>query len=130
MLLRCQAIGRLTDNPSFRTVNVGGDDVPVAEFSIAVNQGYGENQTTEYINCVAWRRLAEIVRDNLFRGRKIYVEGKQKTRRYTITKDGVEFTQSRTEWILETLEFCDNAGHQKQDRQDLNTGVDTEEDPF
>lgn len=133
MLLRNEAIGRLTDNPQFRTVEINGEQVAVAEFSIAVNQGTGENQNTEYINCVVWRRQAEVVRDNLAKGRKVYVAGKQKTRRYPVNKDGVEFNQTKVEWVLDTFEFCDsnNAGAQRGGQQEPGEQPGGEEEaPF
>lgn len=103
------AIGRLVENPELKQVNVGGTEVPVVEFSIAVNYGFGDNEKTEFINCVAWRKLAEIIGNHCKKGRKIFVSGHQQTRHYDVTKEGVSFRQYRTEWIIDEFEFADSA---------------------
>lgn len=119
-LFRSQAIGRLTKDPVLRRVEVNGEQVPVCEFSIAVNYGYGQNKKTEYVDCVAWRRLAEIIANYFHKGRKIYVEGHQQTRKFTIEKDGVTFMTQKTEWIIEDFEFCDTEGVNTRTTQQKN----------
>ena len=109
-LFRSQAIGRLTKDPVLRRVEINGEQVSVCEFSIAVNYGFGQNRKTEYIDCVAWRRLAEIIANYFKKGRKIYVEGRQQTRKFTIEKDGVTFMTQKTEWIIDDFDFCDSEG--------------------
>lgn len=118
-MMRCEAIGRLTDDPVVKKVNVGGNEVSVCEFSIAVNLGFGDNEKTEYINCVAWRKLAEIIGEYARKSRKVYVAGHQHTRSYDVEREGVTFRQYRTEWIINEFEFCDdrNAGGVKDEEE-------------
>ena len=70
-------MGRLTRNPELRHTNSG---TPVCSFSIAINNGYGENQATDYINCVAWNKQAEFVERNFSKGKMIIVIGRIRTR--------------------------------------------------
>jgi single-strand DNA-binding protein len=107
-MLRCEAIGRLTADPVLKNINLGGDQVAVCEFSIAVNYGSKENQQTEYIDCQAWRGLGTMIGTYAKKGRKVYVAGKQKTRRFEIEKDGVTFNDRRVEWNIDDFEFCDD----------------------
>lgn len=71
-------IGRLGKDPEIR-YTPGGD--AVASFSIAISETWkdktsGEQQErTEWVQCVAWRRLAEVIGEYLNKGSKIYVEG-------------------------------------------------------
>lgn len=107
-LLKSEAIGRLTDDPTSRVVTIGTDSVPVCEFDIAINYGFSNNEKTEYVHCVAWRKLAEIIGQHTKKGRKIFVQGHQQTRNYDVVKDGVTFRQYKTEWVIDEFEFCDS----------------------
>ena len=49
--------GNLTKEPEIRTTQSGRT---VASMSIAVNQGYGDKQTTDFFNLVAWEKTAEL----------------------------------------------------------------------
>lgn len=77
MINKVILMGRLTRNPELRHTNSG---TPVCSFSIAINNGYGENQTTDFINCVAWNKLAEFVERNFSKGKMIIVIGRIRTR--------------------------------------------------
>jgi single-strand DNA-binding protein len=77
----------------------------VVEFSVALNEGYGEKKTTEYINVVAWEKTAETLANYCGRGSKIMVEGKIKTDTYEkngakvyktyVLANNIEFLNSR-----------------------------------
>ena len=77
MINKVILMGRLTKNPELRHTNSG---TPVCGFSIAINNGYGENQATDYINCVAWNKQAEFVERNFSKGKMIIVIGRIRTR--------------------------------------------------
>lgn len=91
-------IGNLTRDPELRYTTSG---IPVARFAIAVNrfkkkgadgneQGQGRDgsaQDVDFINIVAWRRLAEICGEYLKKGRPVAIEGRLQIRSYT-GKDG------------------------------------------
>src|SRR4030042_163307 len=47
----------------------------ICEFSIAVQSGYGENKTTEWYDCVAWKKIGEILNEYLKKGSRVQVEG-------------------------------------------------------
>ena len=49
-MLQLTAIGRLTKDPEIKKNNKGADFVV---FDLAVNKGYGDNQTTTYVSCCA-----------------------------------------------------------------------------
>ena len=66
----------------------------VTNFSIACNESYknkdGEKvEKTEWISCVAYRKLAQIIADYCTKGMQIYVSGKMQTRKWT-DKNGIE----------------------------------------
>lgn len=86
MLNKVLLIGHLVKDPEMRYTPSG---VPVTTFRIAVNRpknSKGE-RTADFIDIVAWRRLAEICGDYLKKGRLVAVEGRLRTRIYQ-TPDG------------------------------------------
>lgn len=72
-------IGNLTRDPELRYTTSG---IPVARFAIAINRfkrkeaGSEGGQDVDFINIVAWRRLAEICGEYLKKGRPVAIEGR------------------------------------------------------
>lgn len=83
-------IGRLTRAPELRRTQSGK---AVTTFSLAIDDGYGEKKTTDFIDIVVWEGLAENCAKYLTKGSKVAVEGKIKKRSYD--KDG------HTVWVTE-----------------------------
>ncbi len=77
MINKAILMGRLTRDPELRHTNSG---TPVCSFSIAIDNGYGENRSTDFINCVAWNKTAEFVSKYFTKGRMIIVIGRISTR--------------------------------------------------
>jgi single-strand DNA-binding protein len=82
VLNRVQLIGRLTRDPELRYISSG---LPIAQFTVAVERDFrnaaGERET-DFVNCVAWRKLAEQIGQYCTRGRLVAVEGRLQTRSY------------------------------------------------
>jgi single-strand DNA-binding protein len=76
--------GSLGRDVEIRTTQTGK---PVANFSVAVSDGWGENKKTEWINIVAWDKLAELCSNYLHKGSKVLVVGKYQSRQWE-DKDG------------------------------------------
>jgi single-strand DNA-binding protein len=77
-------IGNLTKDPELRYTPSG---IPVTRFSIAVNRPTAKSSKTpasevDFINIVAWRRLAEICGEYLKKGRPVFIEGRLQIRSY------------------------------------------------
>jgi single-strand DNA-binding protein len=78
----------------------------VANFSLATSDRFQDQQgnwqdRTEWHNLVAFKRTAEIVRDYVKKGSKLYVEGKIQTRSWDDKETGVK--KYRTEIIVNDL---------------------------
>ena len=81
---RITVIGRLGRDPEMRYTLTGQ---AVTSFSLASdNKRNGENNT-EWFNCSAWGKLADICNQYLTKGSQVYVEGPLTKREYE-TKDG------------------------------------------
>ena len=72
-------IGRLVKDPEIRSTATGKK---VASFSIAVSDGKDQNgqEITQYFNCTAWEKKAEIVELYVKKGHKIAIVGKLQNR--------------------------------------------------
>jgi single-strand DNA-binding protein len=83
-------VGNVGKDPEVKFLPSGS---PVANFSLATSERYkdksGEFQErTEWHNLVAYDRLAEIVRDYVKKGAKLYVEGRIQTRSWDDKQTG------------------------------------------
>lgn len=77
-------IGNLGKDPEMKYTPSGS---PMTSFSVAVSRNWrtpdGENkEETEWFRIVAWDKLAEQCNEYLHKGRKVYLEGRLKTREY------------------------------------------------
>lgn len=84
-------IGNLTADPEVTTTTTGAK---VCHFVVATNrswttEGGEKKEETEFSRIVAWQKLAELCETLLFKGAKVYIEGRLSTKKYT-GKDGVE----------------------------------------
>jgi single-strand DNA-binding protein len=101
-LNRVTLLGNLGADPEFRTTPNG---TPVASFRMATTETFkdknGEWQDlTEWHNVSLWNRLAEIARDYLRKGSKVYIEGRLRTRSY---EDKDKTTKYFTEVVANNL---------------------------
>lgn len=71
--------GRLTKEIELKRTK---NDLATTNFSIAVEDGYGDNKKTYFINCVAWRHSAEFLNQYAMKGDLIGVSGRLTTRNY------------------------------------------------
>jgi single-strand DNA-binding protein len=103
-LNRIILIGRLTADPEIRKTPNG---ISVTRVSIAVDRRYksasGERET-DFINVVAWRKLADLLGEYMKKGRQIAVEGSLQMNRYQ-TKEGEKRTTY--EVVAENIQFLD-----------------------
>lgn len=85
--------GNLARDPELRSVNTGGKQTSVVNFTIAVSREYtkssGEkDKITSFINCEAWDSGAETIAESLKKGDLVLVEGS--LRNDSWEKDGVK----------------------------------------
>ena len=106
MYNRIILIGRLTRDPELRYVPSGA---PVASFTLAVDRPFRDqqgNRETDFIDVVAWRKLAEQVSQYMSKGRMVAVEGRLQIRSYE-TQDGQK--RKVAEVVADGVRFLDRA---------------------
>ena len=111
--------GNLTRDPEFRQLP---SDTPVASFGLALNRRYrsrqGEPQEeTSFIDCEAFGRTAEFLRDYACKGRGVFIEGRLRQDRWE-SEDGKNCSKIRV--VVDNVQFTDSpgeAGARGDDRQ-------------
>ena len=102
-------LGNVGKDPEIRTTQGG---MTVASFSLATAERAKDQQgnwtdKTEWHNLVAFQRTAEIIRDYVKKGSKLYIEGRIQTRSWD-DKDGQK--KYRTEIIVNDLVLLSGRG--------------------
>ncbi|MBE5922070.1 MAG: single-stranded DNA-binding protein [Lachnospiraceae bacterium] len=128
-------IGRLTRDPEVR-YTTQGEPMAIARFTLAVDRRAarrdGNEQTADFIGCVAFGRQGEFAERYLHQGTKVVLEGRIQTGSYT-NKDGQRIYT--TDIVAENIEFAEskaNAGKgSSRDDGYLDVpDIDDEEMPF
>ena len=121
--------GRLTREPELRKTTSG---VSVTQFSLAVNRDF-KNQDGEYeadfINCVAYRKLAETIATYTRKGDKLGVDGRLQIRNYDNSEGNKVYV---SEVIVNGIEFLEAKKDKSASNEEVS-GIDAskeEIDPF
>ena len=100
-------MGRLTRDPEVR-YSQGDNATAVARYTLAVDRRFNRNndeQTADFINCVAFGKSGEFAEKYLHKGTKIAITGRIQTGSYT-NKDGVKVYT--TDVVVEDHEFAES----------------------
>lgn len=102
---KIEFIGNLGKNPQEKVF----EDGKIAEFSVGVTEhertlkdGTTIPASTEWFNCIARNRLADVVMKYMSKGHKVWIESKMRTRKYT-DKNGIE--REAKEFIVKNIEL-------------------------
>ncbi len=93
--------GRLVAEPEMKYTPNG---VAVVNFTLAVNRTFTKEgqPDVDFIDCVAWRKTAEVIANHVTKGRQILVEGHLQKRNYE-AQDGTK--RYVTEVVVEQMHF-------------------------
>ena len=100
-------MGRLTRDPDVR-YSQGDSPMAIARYTLAVERRFrrdNDQQTADFISCVAFGRNGEFAEKYLHQGTKIVAEGRIQTGSYT-NKDGNKVYT--TEVVVENQEFAES----------------------
>ncbi len=121
-------MGRLTRDPEIR-YSQAEQSMAVARYTLAVDRRFrrdGDQQTADFINCVAFGRQGEFAEKYLRKGMKIAVTGRIQTGSYTNREGQKVYT---TDVIVEEHEFAEskaasesNSGFAPMDRPSAGDG--------
>jgi single-strand DNA-binding protein len=94
-------VGRLTKDPECRYIQSGK---AVCSMRLAVDRG--KDQPADFINIVAWEKLAETCVNNLAKGKQVLIEGRLQIRQYE--KDGQK--REAAEVVANQIRFLERKG--------------------
>lgn len=118
MINRVILTGRLTDNPQIRHTQTS----KVASFSIAVNRRFAQpNQPqADFIRCVAFGKLAELLERYVTKGTMIGVEGRIQTGSYDDPNTGRKVYT--TDIVCDNIQFLESKRTQNNEYQNQQFG--------
>ena len=106
-------MGRLTKDPDIRYTQ-GERSMAIARYTLAVDRrgrrgqdSSAEQQTADFINCVAFDRAAEFAEKYFRQGMRVLVSGRIQTGSYVNQEGRKVYT---TDIILDDQEFADSKG--------------------
>lgn len=110
-------MGRLTRDPEVRYSQGGENSLAIARYTLAVDRRFkrnGDDQTADFIGCVAFGRNAEFAEKYFRQGLKVVVTGRIQTGSYT-NKDGQKVYT--TDVVVEDQEFAESKATSQQNQQ-------------
>ncbi len=121
-------IGRLGSDPEVR-YTAGG--TAVANFNIATNRSYKNKEgnwqeETDWHRIVVWARQAELAKEYLKKGNRVYIEGRLQTRSW---EDQNGQKRSTTEVVTDRIEFLESRGDASYSGSGESASTPTNIDP-
>ena len=115
-------LGRLARDVDVRYTQAA-EPVAVSRFTVAVERHYSKNrkeneQTVDFINCIAFSKLGETINQHFHKGNKIALQGRLQVSSYT-DKDGNK--KYSNDVVVEDFEFVENKG-EKNDSSGMAEG--------
>ena len=100
-------VGHVGKDPDIRYLTSGDS---VASFSLATTYRSKNGDVTEWHNCSAFGKTAEVIGKYVKKGSQLYVEGRLQTRKYQ-AKDGTD--RYTTEIIVSQMQMLGGKGGQE-----------------
>lgn len=116
--------GNLTKDAELKFANGG---MAITKFTVAVSRGYKDKQETDFINCVAFNKLAESIAQYTAKGSKVAIEGSIRVSKYT-DKDGNN--RYSTEIFCNSVEFLSKINTNTEEYRPNQNVVDTLNEPI
>ncbi|WP_057828713.1 single-stranded DNA-binding protein [Liquorilactobacillus cacaonum] len=117
MMNKATIIGRLTRDPDLKYTQSG---IAVAAFTVAVNRRYTNQQgerEADFINCVIWRKAAEIFCNYTHKGSLVGVDGHLQTRSYDAQDGHKVFI---TELVIDEFDFLETKKQAEQNHDQIS----------
>ena len=129
-LNKVMLIWRATNNLQVKTIETTW--TPVVNFTVATNRKYTNKEgntmeDAEYHRCVAYGKWAEVLWKYLVKWKRIYVEGRLRTRKWQDTEWADKFS---TEIIVDSFIFLDSKwdGAEDENFESISDNVSAELD--
>jgi len=125
-MIEITAIGRLVKNVERRMTPTGKS---LSEFTVACDDGYGDNKGTIWLNVTAWEKQGELVAQYCQKGSMVYIRARLQNEngnpRAYLKKDGTPGAQFEA-----TLSYVKFLSSPKQEQQQSAPVEDDDEIPW
>lgn len=122
-LNRILLIGRMTRDPEFKSVNGSS----VVNFSVANNRTYmsggDKKEETHYFDCVAWGKLADILKQYAGKGKQVAIEGRLQQQSWE-TPEGKKASKIRI-YVESAQLLGGSGGGSSNERSESNSGYES-----
>ncbi len=101
-------MGRLTRDPDIKYSQNAQTPMCIARFTLAVDRRFkrdNDEQTADFISCVAFGKTGEFAEKYLRKGTKVVVDGRLQTGSYTNKEGQKVYT---TDVVVEQMEFAES----------------------
>lgn len=118
--------GRITNSP---TLLFGKSGIGYTSINVAVDRYSKDNKSTDFINCTAFGKTAELIAERFVKGQEILLEGNLKVD--VFEKEGKK--QYKTSVMIEKVEFCGSKkdkGNNETEEGATETDQNSDEFPF
>lgn len=119
--------GRITNSP---TLLFGKTGIGYTSINVAVDRYSKDNKRTDFINCTAFGKTAELIAERFVKGQEILLEGNLKVDVF----EKEEKKQSKTSVMIERVEFCgskkNNESKETEEGEATETDLNSDEFPF
>lgn len=111
--------GRITNSPALL---FGKSGISYTNINVSVDRYSKDNKSTDFINCTAFGKTAELIAERFVKGQEILIEGNLKVD--VFEKD--DKREYKTSVLIQRVEFC---GSKKNESMEKEEGEATETDP-
>lgn len=115
-------LGRLTKDVDLKFA--AGSGIAVASFTLAVNRPFKKDET-DFINCKAFAKTAEILAQYVFKGQQLGVTGHIQTGKYKNKENKDVYT---TEVIVNSFNFISQSNKEQTKKDNSLEGLEEIED--
>jgi single-stranded DNA-binding protein len=119
--------GRITNSPALL---FGKSGIGYTSINVAVDRYSKDNKSTDFINCTAFGKTAELIAERFVKGQEILLEGNLKVDVF----EKEEKKQSKTSVMIERVEFCgskkNNESKETEEGEATETDLNSDEFPF
>jgi len=128
-LNKVMLIGRSTTDVEIKKIEASGTSV--VNFTVATNRRYKnkDGQTveeSEYHRCVAYGNAADVIGKYVNKGKRLYVEGRLRTRKW---EDSTGQTRYTTEIVVENFIFLDSRPSGDSNDSSFSTANESDDTP-
>ena len=98
----CVFTGRATKDIEMKTTK---DNKLIGIFSLAVNEGFGPNKKTSFLNCIGYGKVAKSMEHNIKKSTKITITAKARQKKF---KDAEGNNRSSVDFVIDSWEFAES----------------------